>query len=87
MADDLMDQCSLLITSSMINATLQDTTSVTMSSDNDTVDADSAEDEFSILRREMVQTLLDDMVAVDVLDEMNDIIAQSLNDDIPLRRG
>jgi hypothetical protein len=71
----------------MVNATLKDAAAMTMSADNDTASANSVKDELGVLGRQVVETLLDDVVAVEVLDERNDFVSESLGDDFDLLRG
>jgi hypothetical protein len=55
-----------------------------VSSDINTVGADGVEDELSIGRRELVEALLNDMIAVQVLDKFNDSEAESVNNRLDL---
>lgn len=68
----------------MVNATLEYTTSMSMSADNDTVKSDRIENELRVVRREAVETFLDDMIAIEILDQLDDPIAQSANDGLDL---
>ncbi len=77
---DLGDQLDSLIIRSVIDTSLQDATSMTMSGDFDTVDCDRVVDELVVLRCEFVQAFLDDVIAVEILDERNDVQAQSEDD-------
>ncbi len=55
-----------------------------MSPNDDTVLADSIEDELGIFGAEMIETLLDDMIAIQVLDQINDLAFQSMDDGLNL---
>lgn len=61
---DLADKLDLLEARGMVNTTLEDAAAVSVSADGDAVSANGIEDELGILRLEMVQALLDYVVAV-----------------------
>ena len=71
----------------MVDTTLQDAAAVAMGTDDDTASANGVKYELCIFRRQMVETLLDDVVAVEVLDKRNDIISESLGDNLNLLRS
>jgi hypothetical protein len=75
------------MTRSVVNATLQDAAAMTMSTNDDTASANSVEDELGVLGRQVIKTLLDDVVAVEVLDERDNFVSESLGDDLDLLRG
>lgn len=81
---DVLNELTLLDTRSVIDTALKNAASVAMGADGDTVGSDSIEDELSILRGEMVQALLDDVVAVQVLNQVNDLVLQGVDDDLNL---
>lgn len=83
-ADDVIDHLTLLQTISVIDATLEHTAAVTMSAHSDAVSADSLEDEGSVDRREVVQALLNNVVAIEVLNEDDDVVAECLHDELNL---
>ena len=83
----MIDQGALLATGGMIDATLEDAAAVTMSSDDNAMVADGIEDELSVMRTQVVETLLNDMVAVEVLDELHDIVFESGDDQLSLLRS
>lgn len=60
----------------MIDAALNDATAVTVSANNDAMVRDSVDDELYILRFQVVETLLDDVVAVEILDHRNDLVLE-----------
>jgi hypothetical protein len=82
---DFANEVNLLIARRMIDATLKNTAAVAVGSDDDTVLAYSVEDELGFRGLEMVQALLDDVIAVQVLDEVDDLARQRLNDHFSLR--
>jgi hypothetical protein len=84
---DLSNEPSLLFTRSMVNATLKDAAAVTMGSDINAVGADSIKDELSINWGKLIETLLDDMVAVQILDKLNNSVAKSIDNGLDLARG
>lgn len=71
----------------MINASLQDTASMAVSSNLNTVSADGVVDELVVLRSKAVQALLDDMVTVEVLDQRDHAGVERNNDNGNLLRG
>jgi hypothetical protein len=68
----------------MVNAALQHAAAVAMGANLDTVVANGVEDELGVERAQLIETLLDDMIAVQVLDELNDLEAQSIDNDLDL---
>ena len=56
-----------------------------MSRDLDAVGRDGVVNELVVLRRELVETLLDDVVAVKVLDEDDDVQAEGDDDGVNLK--
>jgi hypothetical protein len=84
---DLANKVDLLEAGSVVNAALENTASVAVSSDCDAMLAYSIEDELSLRRLEVVETLLNDMVAVEVLDEVDNLTRESLDDCLSLGRS
>lgn len=84
---DVLNKLTLLVARSMIDTALENTAAMTMSADNDTASANSVKDELGVLGGQMVEALLDDVVAVEILDERNDFVSQSLGDDLDLLGG
>ena len=74
---DLTDEPSLLVSRSVVNAALEDAAAVTVSADINAVVSHSIKDELSIVRSELVETLLDHMVSIQVLDELDNAVAKS----------
>ena len=65
---DTGDELGSLISGRVVNATLQDATTMAVCANNDTVLADCVIDEFGILGPKAIEAFLDDMVAIQVLD-------------------
>ena len=84
---DLRYQICSLLTRRMINAALKDTTAVAVSAHSDAVGTDSIENELRILSNEAIETLLDDMVAIEVLDKLHDFVLQSIDHRLYLLRS
>ena len=55
-----------------------------MGADSDAVEADGFENELSIFRRQVVEALLDDVIAVQILDQWDDLVSQSFDNDLNL---
>lgn len=81
---DLADQPGLLLATGVVNAALQHAATVAVGTDVDTVASNCIEDELRIERGQLVQALLDDMVAVEILDQLDDLVAQSLDNGLDL---
>jgi hypothetical protein len=76
----LSDQPSLLVTGSVVNAALKDAAAMAMGSNINAMGANSIKDELSIGWGELVETLLNDMVSVQILNELNNSITKSIDD-------
>lgn len=76
-AGDLSDEAGLLSARGMVNAALKHTASMTVSSHGHTVLAHSFIDELGVLSAKPVQTLLDDMIAVEILDQVDHVVLES----------
>lgn len=81
---DASNKLDLLEARSMINAALEDAAAMTVSPNNNAVLSDSIKDELSILSLEVVKALLDHMITVEVLDEIDDLIAKSIHNHLNL---
>lgn len=81
---NVLHKLTLLVSGSMIDAALQDTAAVAMSADGDAVLSDSIEDELRVFRGEVVEAFLNDMVAVEVLNEGNNLELECLDDLVDL---
>ena len=84
---NLSNEPSLLFTRSMINATLENTAAVTMGTNINAVKSNSIKDELSINGRELVETLLDDMITIQILDKLHDSVAEGIDDGLDLARS
>jgi hypothetical protein len=71
----------------MVDRALDDAASVTMSGDFDAVGADGIIDELIVFRRQLVKTLLHNVVSVQVLDERDDIKVEGKNEILDLAMG
>ena len=71
---DTGDELSSLSTLGMIDATLQDTATMAMSTNNDAVLGDSIVDELRSLSAESGQALLNDVVTVEVLNKVDNSV-------------
>lgn len=81
---DPSDQLSLLGTRGMINAALQNTASMAVGADNDTMSTNSLVDELGLLGVQAVQALLNDVVAIQVLDQIHDMVLQRIDNSLGL---
>jgi hypothetical protein len=81
---DVMDQLCLLRTSGMIDAALENTASMTMGTDSESVQARGVVDELGVIWAKMGQALLNDMISVEVLDERNNVITKCRDDSLNL---
>ena len=81
---NLCNKMSLLLTRSVIDAALKNTAAVAVCTHDDAVSTDSIEDELCFLRGEVVQALLNDVVAVQVLDKGHNLVAKGVNDHVDL---
>jgi len=77
---DGCDESLLLVSSCVVDASLNDAASMTVSADCDTVVGNSVEDELRVGVGQMIETFLDDVVAVEVLNHSDDLIAKGMND-------
>ena len=76
----------LLILRSMIDTTLHDATTMSVCSNLDAMFSNGIIDELVVARRETVEAALDDVVAVEVLDEFDDTRLERLDNELHLRR-
>lgn len=84
MLRDAPNEPGLLFARSVINATLEHTAPVPVRAHLDTVIANRIEDELRIERCKLVQALLDDVVAVKILNELDNTEAKGFNDKVHL---
>ena len=71
----------------MINASLKHTTAMTVSANVNTMVTDSVKNKLRICWRQFIQTLLDDVISVQVLNKLDNSETQSTNDGLNLARG
>jgi len=64
----------------MVDAALENTASMAMGTDSQGMGANCIEDELRILGAKVIEALLDDMVAIQVLDETYNILLESTHD-------
>lgn len=86
MLSDALDQPELLLARCVVDAALKHTAAVPVGTNFNTVVADSIENELGVSSSELVKTLLDDMVAVQILDELHDSETESLDNEMDLLR-
>jgi hypothetical protein len=86
-AGNLSNETRTLLSGGMVNAALKDTASMAMSSDDNTVGTNSIVDELGVLGRETVETLLNHMIAVQILDEVHHPVLKITNHGLRLLRG
>lgn len=84
---DLLDQVGFLLARSVVDTTLQHTTAMAVGTDFDAVLADGIINELGVCGSEAVETLLDDVVTVEVLDELDNVIPQGNYDHLGLLAG
>jgi hypothetical protein len=87
MLGDALDEPKLLIARCMVDAALKNTAAMSVGANLDTIVAHGIKDELSIKGRKSIEALLDDMVAVEVLDELDDSETQGLDYDVNLLRS
>ena len=84
---DLANELNLLEARSVINAPLENAASVTVSTDSDAVRTNRIEDELSILSLEMVQALLNDVIAIKILNQRHHLVAQRIDNGLDLEKS
>lgn len=87
MLNDLCNEAIPLGARSMIDAALNNTATVTVSADAHAVGADGLVDEVSILSLEVVETLLNNMVAIQILHQGNHMVLEGVDDGLNLLSG
>ena len=86
MLSDTLHKPQLLVPRCVINTALKNTAAMSMSTNGDAMSANSIKNKLRIRRHQLVQTLLNNMVAIQVLDKLNNTEAQSFNDKVNLLR-
>ena len=99
---NLADELGFLVTSGVVDATLQHATAMTMGSDRYTVGANSIKYELPIISevlerhrvtylgifgRETIEAFLNDVIAVQILDKLYHLTIQSIDHRLDLLRG
>ena len=84
---DALDEPELLVTRRMVNAALENAATMTVGTHIDAVAADGVKDELRVGSCELVKALLDDVVAVKVLDELDHAATKSLSNEVDLLRS
>ena len=84
---DASNELGSLGTLGVVDAALQDTTTVSMSANNDTLGCNSIIDELGPLSTKTRQALLNDVVAIEILDKLDDGMTQGVNDHVNLLIG
>jgi hypothetical protein len=85
---DATNEPDLLVAVCMIDTPLQDTASMAVCADFNTALANGIKDELGFGRGELVQALLNDVIAIQILDKLNHPVTKSLSDEMNLlRRG
>ena len=81
---DLADEVDLLEARCMVDAALKNAAAVAMGADSNAVVCDSIENELSISVGEVVQALLDDVIAIEVLNHADNLVGEGMNDNANL---
>lgn len=79
-----MDQINLLVTGSVINAALKYAAAMTVCANRDAVLTDSIKDVLGFGGLEVIQTLLNDVVTIEILDKVDDLAGQRVDDHLRL---
>ncbi len=74
---DFRDELNALLLGCVVDTALENAATVPVSGNFDTVDSDGIINELVVRRNETVQALLDDVVAIEVLDEGHDMRRES----------
>lgn len=81
---DALDQKDLLVARCMINAALEHAAAVTVGAHFNAAVANRVEDELRIEGTELVEALLDDMVAVQILNKLDNPAVQGIDNELDL---
>jgi len=84
MRGNLTHKLNLLESRSVVNAALQNTATVTVRAYSDTIFTHCVEDELSILGLKVVEALLNDVVAVEILDKLDNLVLQGIDNHLDL---
>ena len=81
---DLVNELDALVLGRVVDAALKHTAAVAVGGDLDAIVRDGVVDELVVLGRELVETLLDDVVSVKVFNQHNYVQAERNNDRVYL---
>lgn len=81
---DLTDQPGLLIARGVVDTTLKNAAAMTVCADVDAVTSNRIEDELRVEGGKLVQAFLDNVVTIQILDQLHNLITQSLDNDLHL---
>ena len=81
---DFSDELDSLRLGSMVDAALEDAATMTVSANSNAVFTNGIKDELGILGLEVVEAFLDDMVTVQVLNEIDNSVTESVHDGLNL---
>ena len=81
---NLCNELSLLLLRGIVDTTLENTTTVLMSSNGNTMVRDGIIDELVVSRREVVETTLDHVVSIQVLDQSHNTAGEGGDDQADL---
>jgi hypothetical protein len=79
-----LDEHALLAVDSVIDAALKDAATVTMGADAQAVTGNFIEDKIGVLRLKVIETFLNDVITVQILDETDDVGGQRVLDGLDL---
>jgi hypothetical protein len=77
---DFRDKLNALLLGCVVNTALEDAATVPVGGNFDTVHSDGVINELVVRRNETVQALLDDVIAIEVLDEGHDVRREGSDD-------
>jgi len=77
---DLADKLCLLGRRGVVYAALKNTATVSVGANSDAVRTYGVEDELRVIGTEVVEALLDDVIAVQILNQPHDLVLQSTDD-------
>lgn len=87
MLRDARNEPRFLIARGMIDAALQHTTTMAVSAHLDAVIANRIEDKLRVQGGELIQALLNDVIAIEVLDQLDDAEAKGFDNEMDLLRS
>lgn len=81
---NLINEMSLLLTGCMVNATLENAASVAVCANDDAMCSYCIEDKLCILSGKPIKTFLNYMIAIQILDQLNDLIIKGTDNSLDL---